>query len=1374
MKKTLIILLGLGLPVSIHADIVPGQTIGIDFGSIAAPVAGSNFNHYSDVTIANGATESFPGTLIDTTGIAVAGVGFSVTNHSGQATNRAASSGGLEGSGLMSDATIYGDRIISNNTTGEPLAAGGYLLFTFTGLDDGLTYELTGGYDQNSDNFNAVWAAGGQSFTTDGDPGVGYGSLTGLTTDGSGNLVITVTRTLHVAAAGLTLTAVSPSSNPILAGDVIRVDFGTTVSTGNYNVIHSGSLSIDELVRFSDGALVGVGLNVTATNPLDNTANVPSTAGLANINATDPNVYGDGLLSTNGSNGAGNDIITLTFTGLNDSLYYDLSGALARSASGSNFSTTWSVAGASSQVSDGTPENGHVNFSSLSAPGGALVVTLTDNVRQSGLAQLALVATTTPPPEPPDPPTPDLPDGVTVIFDPAAGDTVASVSNLDHMTIGGTWNAMLPSVSRFDANTGDGYHYVMDGASAQGDFMELTLDGSGLDFSASEVAVNFEMLATRASAAGDIHTTLIGYDGANEIFRLKYESNTNNTLNFITATTGDGDTAMGFTPLRWITPANVPSGLQDFRILLSGSQVSFSGSSLTPQGGPVLNAATKLTRLRWEITGTSTANQGFWLDDIQIRDGLPGAPRAASDRPNVIFVLMDDMGYSDVSCYGATKVKTPNIDSLASGGLQFTTFVLPSNVCSPTRASFLTGAYPSRCGIPMAVNHPNENHWFLGLDPDEITVAEQCRKRGYKTHMVGKWHLGTQDVFLPFNQGFDHWFGTYGNGGEIYDEGKEAYSTFPETKLTSLYTQRVRKHIRENRNRPFFIYYAHNYPHDPYTEGNAFDGSTGNGTRSDVIKEVDWSIGQMVAELEAQGILENTMIIFSSDNGAVPPSSYANAPFKGSKYVTWEGGHRVPFIMYWKGQVQTPAVLNSPQVWAMDLFPTMSELVGGTMATGRVYDGTSLVPLLSNQAIARAADAPFYYYNGDNLQCVRKGDWKLHVPRTVYQLPWWDQIQPPPSTYKLYDLSVDPGETTDVAAANPAIVAELTALADAIRLELGDADPTSGSLVMGSGQRGTGTIFPEVPTILNLDSDYAYVPDWNSLTDAQKGRGKTLFHASGVNSGGVYINGSTLPAGWQYLNASEASGGTEVALTPAAVVGSQGNTGFIGSGSTPAGLIGSASTGSFVIESGNTANAGVVGTDLLVVTDEDPGRDFVIVRYTITGNDVSLGKTRANISGSFRDLVGGTSDDSVAVHVFHNETELFAATGSAGRLLEAAGTFGISSLSVAANDTISFVIGSNGSRDGDEVALKSSIQFVSETSPQELALGIGAASSFIGSTKTLQLYATPGMSYRVQKSLDLTGGWKTVDDIPVLPRSPYDVPVEATEDRAFWRVLWEP
>ena len=458
-----------------------------------------------------------------------------------------------------------------------------------------------------------------------------------------------------------------------------------------------------------------------------------------------------------------------------------------------------------------------------------------------------------------------------------------------------------------------------------------------------------------------------------------------------------------------------------------------------------------------------------------------GAPA----RPNVIFILMDDLGYSDVSCYGAKKVKTPHIDRLAAEGIKFTDFHTAAPICSPSRAAFLTGAYPQRCGLYMGINPNREAHWFLGLHPDEITIAEQFKRQGYTTSMIGKWHLGTEEEFSYFHQGVDHYYGAPCNMGHdprFFDGRKVIYEKSPLDQLTTLYTERVVQQIETHKDKPFFVYYAHNYPHTPYKAGARFRGSSRDGMRGDVIQELDWSIGEILKALEASGVLEKTMIIFSSDNGSVK-ETYAR-PYRGTKYVSLEGGHRVPFIVFWKGGIKAPAVVDVP-INAMDLFPTLSELIGAPMPADRIYDGVSITPLFSGKAIVRSAEKPFYYYNCENLQAVRVGDWKLHMPRTARQIPWWARKkQKPIDTPQLYDLARDVAEKQDVATEHPERVSEMMALADETRLKLGEFG------VRGSQQRPTGTLFPEVPILSNQ------AQDWDSLSDAEKGRAKAEFRAA--------------------------------------------------------------------------------------------------------------------------------------------------------------------------------------------------------------------------------------------------------------------------------------
>ncbi len=462
----------------------------------------------------------------------------------------------------------------------------------------------------------------------------------------------------------------------------------------------------------------------------------------------------------------------------------------------------------------------------------------------------------------------------------------------------------------------------------------------------------------------------------------------------------------------------------------------------------------------------------------------PGLAAGEGERrnPNVIFILTDDLGYSDIGCYGATKVKTPNIDRLASEGMRFTSFYTAASICSPSRAAFLTGAYPQRCGLYMGINPNRKAHWFLGLNPEEITLAEQFKSKGYDTCMVGKWHLGSEPEFSPLKQGFDSYHGmpcNFQHSPEFYDGETITFSKTPLDQLTTLYTDRVGKFIRQQGDKPFFLYYAHNYPHTPYKAGKAFAGSSKDGVRGDIMQEMDWGIGEMMKALEETGVADNTLIIFTSDNG--PTKNQYALPYRGTKYVTFEGGHRVPFILHWPSKVELGKV-NDEQIQAMDLFPTLSEVIGASMPEDRVYDGVSLVPLLHGKPLARSIDEPFYYYNCENLQAVRKGEWKLHLPRKKEQLPFWDRNKSflNVSEPALYQMSADPGESVDVSAANPGIVQELESIAKKARMELGEY------LEPGTGQRATGTVIADAP-VISTEKDWGMVdPDMEAKISRER------------------------------------------------------------------------------------------------------------------------------------------------------------------------------------------------------------------------------------------------------------------------------------------------
>lgn len=446
----------------------------------------------------------------------------------------------------------------------------------------------------------------------------------------------------------------------------------------------------------------------------------------------------------------------------------------------------------------------------------------------------------------------------------------------------------------------------------------------------------------------------------------------------------------------------------------------------------------------------------------------------SSDKlPNIIFILTDDLGYSDVSCYGAKKVKTPHIDQLAAEGIQFTDFHTAASICSPSRAAFLTGAYPQRCGQYMGINPQRKAHWFLGLNPDEITIAEQLKTKGYKTLMVGKWHLGTEPEFSMLKQGFDDYYGMPSNASHssyFYDNEEVVFDHAPLSQLTELYTNHAVKFIKQQGKSPFFIYFAHNYPHTPFEAGEKFKGSSQDGKRGDIMQEMDWGIGELMKAIDETGVADNTIVIFSSDNG--PTKSHYAAPYRGRKYDTLEGGHRVPFIVRWPARIKETGVLDVP-INAMDLFPTLSAAAGAAMPEDRAYDGISLLPLFDGQELSRKTNAPFYYYNCENLQAVRLGDWKLHLPRNKEQLPHWNMkgqftnlAQP-----VLYNLATDPGEKTDVAKENGEVVTLILNIAEEARAELGEY------LQRGSGQRPAGSIFADGPVVGNEK-------DWGKLVDS--------------------------------------------------------------------------------------------------------------------------------------------------------------------------------------------------------------------------------------------------------------------------------------------------
>lgn len=413
---------------------------------------------------------------------------------------------------------------------------------------------------------------------------------------------------------------------------------------------------------------------------------------------------------------------------------------------------------------------------------------------------------------------------------------------------------------------------------------------------------------------------------------------------------------------------------------------------------------------------------------------------AQSGSPNIVVILADDLGYADVGAYGAPKIKTPNIDGLASEGMKFTQFYVES-LCSPTRAAMLTGSYAKRVGV-STVFWPDSND---GLNPEEITIAELLKEQGYTTATIGKWHLGHLKPFLPTSQGFDYYFGLpFSNDmGPNARPAKGPYDPLPimrneeviergpdQTQLTKRYTEEAVQFIKKDRNEPFFMYLAHTMPHVPLYVSEDFKGTSDFGLYGDVVEELDWSTGQVLDALDEMGIRENTLVVFLSDNGPwLQKGSHGGlaTPLRNGKGSSWEGGHRVPAIMSWPGEIPENTT-NDALTTIMDLYPTLAHITGARVPQDRVIDGKNVWPLLSGQ-IGESPHEIYFYYRLKQLQAVRMGDWKLQLEgkRRDYNNVNFDYS----SDFvfhqeeQLYNLKEDVGEQRNLILDHPEIAKKL-------------------------------------------------------------------------------------------------------------------------------------------------------------------------------------------------------------------------------------------------------------------------------------------------------------------------------------------------------------
>ena len=454
---------------------------------------------------------------------------------------------------------------------------------------------------------------------------------------------------------------------------------------------------------------------------------------------------------------------------------------------------------------------------------------------------------------------------------------------------------------------------------------------------------------------------------------------------------------------------------------------------------------------------------------------------AASDqvrRPNIILIFTDDQGYQDLGCFGSTKIKTPHLDKMAAEGVRLTSFYAQP-VCGVSRAALMTGAYPIRVAEPN-----NIKRLHTVPHPSEVTMAEVLKKSGYATGMMGKWHLalgrngapgGVDPATMPNAQGFDYFYGTpkY-NGFTVYVNEHKIRSPIMRNQdvvveavqdwdhITQDYTREAIKWIKANQQKPFFLYLAHNMPHIPLGASENFKGKSAGGFYGDTIEELDWSCGEIFKTLKELNIDDNTLVIFTSDNGPwvettrgmkpdgekfIPRDHSGNAdPFRGWKMSSWDGGCRVPFIARWPGKI--PAGWESDELLStMDLLPTLASVTDAKLPDV-IPDGSDASDFLTGKSETSPRD-DYLYYSGCLLTGVRRGEWKLVLPRqnAPAGLGWWGRMIEEVPELSLFNLKNDPGETTNVADQHPAVVAELNQRIQQARIELGDVD------TVGSGVR---------------------------------------------------------------------------------------------------------------------------------------------------------------------------------------------------------------------------------------------------------------------------------------------------------------------------------
>jgi uncharacterized sulfatase len=436
------------------------------------------------------------------------------------------------------------------------------------------------------------------------------------------------------------------------------------------------------------------------------------------------------------------------------------------------------------------------------------------------------------------------------------------------------------------------------------------------------------------------------------------------------------------------------------------------------------------------------------------------AGTSGTEPPNIIVIMADDLGYGDLGSYDGQAIRTPHIDALAKAGIRFTDFHASDSVCTPSRAGLLTGRYPARMGldVPLMPEKMSWTHTFpvalgyvagklglvdvatqgaaTGLHQNEITLAEALRVGGYATGMVGKWHLGdfaSNPAHNPLEHGFDFYFGVpYSNDMHplpLYHNRDQVLANVDDqTVLTRRYTEEALRFIESSQGGPFFLYFAHTFPHRPLFASDPFRNRSEGGTFGDTVEEIDWSVGELLAALEQHGLADNTLVMFTSDNG--PWYQGSAGGFRGRKGQSYEGGHRVPFLARWPRRIAAGTISHEPAM-NIDLFPTCLALAGLSPPDDRTIDGANILDLLTVRDSTSPHETLYFYHQGE-LEGVRTGKWKYlrSINHYVWPLPLNKKAGgtsehttgPLPL---LFNLELDPGESYDLTAKHPDVAGQL-------------------------------------------------------------------------------------------------------------------------------------------------------------------------------------------------------------------------------------------------------------------------------------------------------------------------------------------------------------